>query len=164
MSTVSIDRGGRDRLAAGIRHLASGAVTNLEFEDRAEFDSPDPAIQAVFWGGPWQLYSDFRSYRLRGPDRLPNSVRREAARWILFLKTDLPYEWPPARRGLRGLAYSIAWLAGSLATAGLIRVWAKRSYAQLGDISVWPFIHRSDYDVALKTAPYLGGGSRPAVS
>ena len=55
-----IDRDRRNRLAECIRHLAAGVLTNLEFEDRAESHSADSAIQAVFWGGPWLLYDDYR--------------------------------------------------------------------------------------------------------
>ncbi|MGH7490040.1 MAG: hypothetical protein ACREMY_31205, partial [bacterium] len=89
-----VDRAGRDRLAACIHQLAAGVLTNYDFEDEAEFDSTDRAIAAVFRGGPWLLYDDFPKYRLRGKCRLDPRVRKEAARWVLFLKTNLPYEWP----------------------------------------------------------------------
>jgi hypothetical protein len=85
-----IDRAGRDRLAECIHQLAAGVVTNQEFEDKGEFKSADEAIRAVFWRGPWALYDDFRNYRLRGKHRLSPAVREEAARWVLFLKSDLP--------------------------------------------------------------------------
>lgn len=151
-----IDRVGRNRLAECIRHLAAGVVTNLEFEDRAEFYSPDLAIQAVFWGGPWLLYDDFRNYRLSGRYRLDPRAREGAARWILFLKTDLPYEWPVTRASvLVGLIQGVA----NLATLGLMARAAQRRFEKSGNISVWPFLRRSDYETALGDPPYLNGPS-----
>ncbi len=155
-----VDRDGRNRLAECIRHLAAGVTTNWEFEDEAEFDSPDPAIQAVFWGGPWLLYDDFSNYRLRGRYRLDPAVRREAARWVLFLKTDLPYEWPVVRRNL---LVKVAWVLANLVTVGHVARTAQRSFEKHGDISVWPFIRRSDYEAALGNPPYLTGPSNGGV-
>jgi hypothetical protein len=151
-----VDRPARDRLAESIRQLAAGAVTNWEFEDKAEFDSLDPAIRAVFWSGPWHLYDDFGNYRLRGRDRLDPLVRREAARWVLFLKTDLAYEWPVARCNV---LRAVGWVLANLVTAGQAARRARHEFEKHGDISVWPFIRRSDYETALTTPPYLGGRS-----
>ena len=148
-----IDRDGRNRLAESIRHLAAGVLTNLEFEDRADFHSADNAIQAVFWGGPWLLYDDFRTYRLRGRHRLDPRVRKAAARWVLFLKTDLPYEWPVVRMGLLVMLRVFV----NLVTLGLVARRAQRSFERCGDISVWPFLRRRDYETALANPPYLNG-------
>jgi len=112
-----IDRAGRDRLAECIHQLAAGVLTNRQFEDKGEFESADDAIRAVFWGGPWLLYDDFRNYRLRGKYRLDPRVRKEAARWVLFSKTNLPYEWPVARVGVLA---SIVWVFANLLTLGLV--------------------------------------------
>jgi hypothetical protein len=153
-----IDRPARNRLAQGIRHLAAGVVTNIEFEDRALSPSADPAVQAVFLGGPWFLYHDVARYKLRGAHRLSPAVRREAARWVLFLKSDLPYEWPIERRGILG---SLAWIGLNLVTVGFFARHAQRRFAQHGDIAVWPFIRHSDYEAALAKPPYLGKPSNP---
>src|SRR6266516_3898150 len=59
-----IDRNARNRLAEGIRHLAAGTITNDGFEERALSSSTDPAVHAVFFGGPWFLYHDLMRYRL----------------------------------------------------------------------------------------------------
>ena len=147
-----IDRAARNRLAAGIRHLAAGIVTNDEFEDKALSRSADLAIEAVFSGGPWMLYHDIMRYRLRGADRLNPRVRREAARWILFLKSDLPYEWPVQRRGILA---TIAWILRCLLTLGYCANAAQRRFEKHGNISVWPFIRRSDFDVAVGNPVYL---------
>ena len=149
-----IDRAGRDRLAECIHQLAAGVLTNRQFEDKGEFESADDAIRAVFWGGPWLLYDDFRNYRLRGKYRLDPRVRKEAARWVLFLKTNLPYEWPVARVGVLA---SIVWVFANLLTLGLVARRARRKFEQCGDIAVWPFLRHGDYEAALHHPPYLTG-------
>jgi hypothetical protein len=153
-----IDREARNRLAEGIRHLMAGVTTNDEFEDRSLSRSMDPAIHAVFAGGPWFLYHDIMPHRLRGQYRVGPSVRREAARWVLFLKTNLPYEWPVV---CRGVFSSILWLGLSIVTLGFYARAARRKFERHGDISVWPFIRRTDYDASLSTPPYLAKPSNP---
>ena len=98
------------------------------------------------------MYSDFRTYRLQGADRLPEDVRREVARWILFLKTDLPYEWP-----ISGRLAHVGWVFGAVATLGLTQRWRNRRFRACGEISVWPFFRAADYEAALRSAPYLAG-------
>jgi hypothetical protein len=147
-----IDRAGRDRLAECIHQLAAGAITNREFEDKGEFESADDAIRAVFWGGPWLLYDDFRNYRLRGKHRLDPAVRKEAARWGLFLKADLPYEWSVTRPGVLA---SVLGAFANFMTLGLAARRAQRKFERGGDITVWPFLRRADYDAALNRPPYL---------
>jgi hypothetical protein len=156
-----IDRQARSQLAEGIRHLSAGLITNAEFEDRALSRSSDAAVQAVFLGGPWFLYHDIASYRLRGPHRLSPAVRREAACWILFLKSDLPYEWPVESRGIAAAILSVLL---NLLTFGALARNKQRRFAKHGDIEVWPFIRRSDYETALRNPPYLGKPSNPPVN
>ena len=151
-----VDREARNRLAEGIRHLAAGVITNWEFEDRSISYSTDPAIRAVYSSGAWFLYHDIMRYRLRGRYRLSPAVRREAARWVLFLKTDLPYEWPLVRPNLLAM---VAWLVGNLLTLGLIARVAQRRFEQQGEFRVWPFIRRSDYEAAVAAPPFLKGPS-----
>ena len=114
--------------------------------------SNDPAVHAVFIGGPWFLYHDLVRYRLSGAHRLSPAVRREAARWVLFLKSDLPYEWPVERRGVVG---SLVWVAVNVLTLGSFARRAQQRFAHSGEIAVWPFVRRSDYEAALKEPLYL---------
>ena len=88
-----IDREGRRKAATLLRSLASGRITNAKFADRWPV-SPDSAVEEVYWAA-WKLFSDLREYRLAGPDRLTKAERRVVARWVVFLRTDLPYSWPP---------------------------------------------------------------------
>ncbi len=97
MSPV-IDRAARDKLAEGLHNLVTGQITNDDFEDARPEETGDPAVAAI-WEFGSGLYSDTHAYRLTGW----NSPSAEALGWanraILFLRTDLPYEWPPSFRG-----------------------------------------------------------------
>ena len=101
-----IDRESRTQLSELIRHLVAGRMTNDEFESRLSLHSADPAGCEVFLSGAWCLYSDLWEYGLTGKYRLPKQARREAARWILFLTTDLEYEWPRLGRCVAYFFYS----------------------------------------------------------
>ena len=147
-----IDRDARNRLAEGIRHLAMGLIKNFELEEEALSDSADPAVHAVFLGGPWYLSHDLMRYRLSGKNRLCPAVRRDAARWVLFLKTDLPYEWPVERRGFVG---ACGFVLLNLLTLGFLARKAQRQFARYGDMSVWPFVRRSDFEATLTKPTYL---------
>lgn len=154
-----IDREARDTLAQAIRALGAGTISNDAFERRRQpaLGSADPAVAAIDREGAWQLYDDFQEHRLRGRYALTRGGRSEVARWVLFLKTDLPYEWPL----LRGPGLFLLGLA-NLLTLGI----AGRGYAgwfgRQGDIDVWPFVRQADYAAALERAAYLGGGNESA--
>lgn len=146
-----VDREARNKLAEAMRALAAGLITNDEFEDqRLPHSKDDPAISEIYSKGAWLLYSDLEEYRLVGINRLDEKTKSIVARWILFLKTDLPYEWPISnmKQGLRRFFANIL----SLGAANKAHV---RQYQACGDIEVWPFLRRPDYEMALKNPVYL---------
>lgn len=147
-SRMHIDTPSRRAAAELVRQLASGRLTNDGFEAQWP-DSSDRALSAVREAA-WFLYSDLRAYRLTGADRLPFPIRRQAARWVLFLHSDLPYEWPVASRAEK-LARSIA---GLLTLGVATRLW-KTALQVAEDADVWPFFRRVDYRRALRTPPLL---------
>jgi len=155
MGSSVIDQSARQRLAEGIRHLASGRITNDEFEER--YGRPaaacaDPGVRAVFWQGAWLLYSDFTTTRYSGNQRLPRDARRHIARWVMFLRSSLPYEWP-----LASWWENLAWLPAHVVTLGFSARLRARSWRRGGDYSVWPFRRSSDYRAALRHPVYLRG-------
>ena len=140
---TTVDAPARRRASTLLRQLASGRVTNDSFEDQWPA-SPDPALR-VLRDAAWFLYSDLREYHLAGPDRLSPSVKRHVARWILFLHTDLPYEWAEMSR-----TESLARLFAGLITMGVAtRLW-KTAIERSDDADVWPFIRRTDFRRALR--------------
>ena len=87
-----------------IRHFASGVMTVDEFEERevelreVADDNDHRALDGAF-EYIWSHYDDFRTERLRDEWSLTKSERRHVARCVLFLQTDLRYEWPSVRKG-----------------------------------------------------------------
>jgi len=145
-----VDRIARDRFAELLRHYAAGLISNDSFEDNLPLKSKDRAVNTIFWNGAWMLYDDTHEYKLSGEYRLSKRAKREVARWILFLKSDLEYEWPPIR-GIYGFPYYLL----IILTFGLILPFVKRYLRKAGDEEVWPFLRRTDYDSALANPPYL---------
>jgi len=146
-----IDRTARDQLADALRALASGLVSNDEFEDsRLPHSRNDAVIREVFSRGAWMLYSDTHEYRLAGKNKLDALTKSEVARWVLFLKTDLRYEWP-----VYSMLQTLGMLLANVLTLGMAnRIFIPR-FATHGDVDVWPFIRKADYEAALQNPPYL---------
>src|SRR2546421_11038022 len=101
-----IDRAGRDALAVQLRRLASGRLTNAQFDgvrlDRAQ----DEALVAIGDAG-WSLYDDFFVYRLRGRRALKPETLEAVARCVLFLDGNLPYEWPQRRPSVKSILFTL---------------------------------------------------------
>src|SRR5688572_24364031 len=87
------DKWNREKLAEAPRHLATGQISNDEYEERTELRSSDIAVREI-WRAAWGLYSDVRTHRLTGKDALTADTKEAVARCILFLHSDLPWEWP----------------------------------------------------------------------
>lgn len=146
-----VDREARNKLAEAMRALASGLITNDDFEDkRLPHSKEDAAISGVFSKGAWLLYSDLEEYRLSGIHRLDEKTKSVVARWVLFLKTDLPYEWPVSDIK-QGLLHFIA----NILTLGTANKSYASKYQARGDIEVWPFLRQADYELALQDPVYL---------
>jgi hypothetical protein len=147
-----IDRPARRRLAELLRHLVAGRISNDEFEDAIPHDSADVAIREVFNNGAWFLYDDLHEHRLIGRYHLNRSDWNEVARWVLFLETDLEYEWPVQPMWKRlGLAVA------TLVTLGLLAVIMRRRNSQIAELAAWPFRTPAAYQAALRRPPYLNG-------
>lgn len=112
-----VDRVGRTSLALALRKLAAGRVSNYEFEDqlgREIVSSRDMGVKAIRWAA-WMLYDDLHEHRLSGVHSLGRAGRRHIARWILFLKSDVEYEWPELPTWLQALL-----LLPNILTVGLL--------------------------------------------
>src|SRR5213075_358108 len=99
-----IDCLSRTRLAERLRHLATAQITNDAFEESA-VRTKDIAVREIEWRLAWPCYDDLHEHRLTEEFTLTDGIRRDFGRAILFLKTDLEYEWKH-RLGLRGFLNS----------------------------------------------------------
>jgi len=142
-----IDRRARTRLAERLRQLASGAITNFEFDDRRTA-TKDRAVREIEWLLAWPTYDDTFEHRLQGRHALTLGMRRDFARAVLFLKTELSYRWE------RQSAVSRVWRhLKSMLRDHEIKT---TELVDEGDPRVWPFWCQADYHAALKSPAYLG--------
>jgi hypothetical protein len=151
-----IDRAGRDQVALLIRRLASGQAATDHYEDVFwDLKSEDAGVQAVLHAG-WTTYGDWSPKRFRGPHALTPQTMAAVARCVLFLKSDLPYEWPESPPRLA------AFFADVL-TLGFAARRRRRLFEAAGDYHVWPFLRYADYKRALEHPPFMmqesAGGS-----
>jgi hypothetical protein len=140
-----IDHRARKKLAERLRHLVAGQMTNDAFEDAA-VRTKDMAVREIEQRLAWPHYDDMHEHTLRGEFALTDGIRRDFARAVVFLQTDLEYEWKHRAR-LRGFLNSLR-RTPPLRTEG-------------GDLRYWPFYRRADYTAALKTPVYLSGRKGP---
>ena len=148
-----VDAAARRKLAEALRHLVTGQITNDEFEDRTRvrWRSKDRCIRAI-WNQAWHLYDDTKEYRLRGKDAPSAKDKKEIARWQLFLRTDLEYEWPPV--------FGLSWLEviGDILTFNLLwRMVLLPRLIRSRTFRVWPFFRVSDYQMARQSPVLLAG-------
>jgi hypothetical protein len=149
-----IDRDARNKLAETLRHLLSGQITNDQFETAALIESDDPIIDAVV-DQAWFLYSDWYEHKLTGSHALSKSDRQTVSQFILFLHSELEYEWPrhPLGEGIKAIARPLLYLL----SFGLIPLYIDNKWKTSGDFDVWPFIRRRDYEEALNNPKFLRG-------
>ncbi|MDP3739935.1 MAG: hypothetical protein Q8R02_21290 [Hyphomonadaceae bacterium] len=133
-----IDRHGRDRLALALRRYVIGRITNDDLEE-VEVDWRDRGAVAVKRRS-WHLYSDHRCYYRKGKDALPWEVRREVARWIVFLGSNQEYVWPEYRLDVG------PWFGRKRKT---------EQFMEAGDFAVWPFIDAAALQTALRAPRFF---------
>jgi len=147
-----VDRAARDDAVIMLRRFANGQITSDFFQDEAPVTA-DAAVHAI-WDTAWLYYDDLKEHKLIGRHRLHSDAKRAWMRWMIFLDTDLLYEWPPIRHPgnqpcVSGREGMIGWVRG------LFGVQARQSNAEgfmaAGHYPVWPFIKASDYKTALAT-------------
>jgi hypothetical protein len=162
----------RKKLAECLRHLATGVITNDDFEKmvmqdvsygwlpeqyyRAKQAKEDDAIIFPILSLSWGLYNDTYQHKLRGKHQLNKETTTIIAQCILFLNSEKEYEWPEFKSN-----YSTIDILLILLTLGLYQQPRKRKEAEYiewqkqGNYNVWPFFRQSDYNAALKAQPYL---------
>ena len=120
--------------------------------------SGDPAIYAIF-DTARLYYSDLNEHRLSGSRRLHPDMKRARMRWILFLDSDLRYEWPPIQHpGADPTAQRDGGLLSLvLGFFGKGQSEAATVFDAAGHYPVWPFISANDYREVLLNPRRLAG-------
>ncbi|HZQ22697.1 MAG TPA: hypothetical protein VFA89_07840 [Terriglobales bacterium] len=132
-----IDRHARDIAADALRDFMEGSISNDEYERRYPRSKDDPALWEI-WVQVWFFYSDVRTHKLTGKHALNEERRAFMERCILFLKSDVEFEWP--RQKFR------PWY-GILRLLGFGRTLKRREEEEMsiGDKEVWPFLKKTQY-------------------
>ena len=142
-----IDRPSRDSLALLLRRLANGRVSNYEYMKGSVplTESRDPALAAIE-EIVWSNYCDCAPRRYVGRHQLSRAGRRDIARIVVFLRSDVEYEWPAQPRStlLRAMAV--------LLTFGLSELFITVRHASMsfGDLAVWPFLRNHDFETVTR--------------
>ena len=139
-----IDQTQRDAARRVLRSFIDGEITNDDFEAQFPRNAEDPAIPAIK-ANVWMLYSDLRQHKLTGKHAPNAEYRAILERCVLFLETNLEFEWPVPKISLSNI-FTNLW---SHAKA---RLGKPTSQPSEGDEDVWPFFRKQDYD---KTAAQL---------
>ncbi len=138
----------RRQYAELVRQFLAGRMTNHQYEDRCDdlLDDGDDAVSQVYCE-LWKSYCDFREHYLGRKHGMTREGRRMAARWIMFLRSGRPYEYP-----IYGCLPSLV----KLLTLGIVR---KPDPLSFGDSDVWPYFRHADFDSDLTRPTYLNGVS-----
>jgi hypothetical protein len=144
-----VDRKARDILAEQIRHLLAGVVTNFQYiEEVDRLFSEDKAVRPIM-NTIWQIYDDLREHKVDMDSFSPDD-RKMLGRIILFLKSDLEYQWPSLRTKIPFFRF-----LSTIFTLGIYTKKKDREVEKAGDFEYWPFISKADFELANMHPPYL---------
>jgi hypothetical protein len=140
-----IDRRARNIAANAIRDFMEGTISNREYERRYPRSKDDHALWEIYVQ-MWFLYSDLKEHTLTGEYALKEESRSFLDRCILFLKSDLDFQWP--RQKFR------PWY-GLFRIIGLGRFIDRleRKEMNIGDVDVWPFLKKTEYEEVANCRP-----------
>lgn len=158
-----VDREARNRTALALRRFASGRLSFDEMEKvlapltrdpdfrlRRKSYTNDAAIHEIVssvrghcWD--WEEEMDCDESALQGPEVFGGENRERLSRSVLFLQSNIEYEWPETG--------CLSLLLGVL-SFGLL---AHDTLLPETDRSIWPFLRRCDYENALLHPRFLCG-------
>jgi hypothetical protein len=173
-----VDKERRKTLAYHMRQLSVGRISNDGFEGailddvthgwlpehyhRSTFAKTDDLVIVPILEQCWCLYSDLRHHKLEGPDQLSTESLKVIARCILFLHTELEYEWAKFDGKNPIFSYSLLDFLISLLTLGQnfrnkrkAKLIEYEAFKNAGDFDYWPFFRRVDYENQLTRQPFL---------
>jgi hypothetical protein len=140
MNAGLVDRAARNAALRLLAQWKAGTTTNWDFEDTWP-DSGDRGVKAI-GNRLWCFYTDFPKKKIDTHAFEPED-QALFDRCVTFLQSDANYQWPEFDFETEGLTGLEVWYRGRRTKA---RRWEE--FTRSGDITVWPFLHRADYEWA----------------
>ena len=175
-----VDTNRRKKLALHLRQLSTRQISNDEFEERVTEDvtygwlpeqyyrakesKTDDLVIRPILEFSWCLYNDTYNHKLTSKHKLSDDQNKEIARFILFLHSDLEYDWtyvdltnPVIRFSFTDILKSIITLGQHYRDLNLQREEEFELMKKTGDFELWPFKTRTEYEQKLTRQPFLKG-------
>lgn len=173
-----VDNYRRKKLALHLRHLSTGQISNDDFEERIteyvtygwlpeqyyrskESKTDDQVIRPILELS-WGFYNDTHNQKLKGKYNLSDEQRKEIARFILFLHSDLEYDWTYVDVTNPLMRLSFTDILKSIFTLGQhyrdLKIKHKEEFELMkktGDFDFWPFKTEHEYTQQLAKQPFL---------
>ncbi|WP_196890170.1 hypothetical protein [Aureivirga sp. CE67] len=146
-----MNRKDRNLLAENLRHYVSGQITNFEFIDNTGLlDSSEDESVREFCKDFWNAYSDLKEHLNVGKHKITSENEIVVKRFILFLKSELEYEWKSEQRNFIKEIYNLLTLNFPVnKTKNAIEK------NKLGEKEFWPFFKEEDYKNEILNPKYL---------
>lgn len=150
-----IDKDARSKLRMTLKSGAIGRISATECENQVlDIDSLDPVAKA-FAATVKELVDDWND-SLESVFRRGSSMRRNLARWLIFLEHAYEYEWPASKLPVGVLNYYrptknrlLRWFSGSIERE-------IKDFKSFGDYEVWPFVSVESLDIAREPLNCVG--------
>lgn len=126
----------RKKFCVLFKAIVSGRISNHEFE-LSLFNTQDRFIRELE-EILWCSYDDYKEHKLE-PSEMSPANRKLIARSVLFLNSDLNFNWPD-------FPSKLSWIF-SFMTLGLFRYSYRerlKAYQDYGDDAYWPFRSRAE--------------------
>ncbi|MFA6103767.1 MAG: hypothetical protein WCV67_18970 [Victivallaceae bacterium] len=143
-----IDREKRDLLIKSLSKLLDGNLSVKEF-DKINFITDDNAIIEILQEVSYicdDVYSGFFNHQKKLA-----SYKKCFLHFILFLSTDLEYEWPYPYPTIKHRFKRLC----TILTFGLLPFFREVEYERFGDFGVWPFLREGDFEKAKNDFPNI---------
>lgn len=148
-----IDLPQRLEFAEALRQLLAGTITNIDF-DRRDFEETEDAGIYAIWHSVWLCYDDF----LPHPLKITDGQKLDFERCILFLHSELEYEWPDSEPLIQRAAKTLGDLLQTL------RGNFPKDRLPDFDYGVWPFSRREDFEYSLRHPRLLAKSTNKSVA
>jgi len=143
-----VNRHKRDIAKRMVEGFAAGTVTSREMDGDFPSDKTDPALAGI-WEHLWFFWDDLHNHTLTGKHSPTPEMRAMMDRCIAFLHSDLEYEWPPYRWASFRLILLRAFRFRK--KAGEVEKRETEELAKFGDLEVWPFLRKEDWERAVRS-------------